>query len=474
MLKLRAYQKNIINEIRSRLRQGHKRIVACAPTGSGKTVIFSYIVKSSSENGYKCLIISNRTELLEQTGGTFEKIGIMYENLTAGTRSVPGSMITVAMVETLKRRLKSRLDFQMWVKTINLIIIDEAHLNCFNDIFNYANEGTIILGFTATPIRFGKMPELADSFTNLVVGTDIQNLIVDNFLSPAKYYGVPIDISTARIKAGEFDEGDLQKIYTSSEVFGGLKDNLQRHGHERKTIIFCPTVETSKQVAYELGCLHIDSEMSINDRHRTLDAFHNDPSGIISNVGILTTGYDHPPVSRIVLYRATKSLPLYLQICGRGSRIYPGKEDFMILDFGNNIIRHDFWHSKRKWSLENDKRKKRKSDKEGVFPIKDCPSCGALIAVNTMICPECGHIWTKTEQEKRMVELQEMEFGKITKMIASGMSVAEMEEIRIARGYKIGFLLHRFESFEQFKEYGDLKGYNKKWAYFQARKFKII
>jgi len=320
-------------------------------------------------------------------------------------------------------------------------------------------------------VRFGNVPELADHFTSLVQGPPIENLIADGYLARPQYFGVPIDLAAVHIRAGEFDDGDLQKIYTSSEDFGVLRENLQKHGSGKKTIIFCPTIETSLQVSRELGCLHVDGEMSPEKRKAVLHDFEHNPHGIISNVGILTFGYDHPPVERIVLYRATKSLPLYLQICGRGSRISPGKPGFMVLDFGYNVLRHGFWHAQRTWKLENDRSRKKRADKEDIYPIKDCPVCGALVPVNTKICEHCGHVWTKTEEEKRMVELQEMEYGVILKQIAKGMTVEEMEKIRVAREYKIGWLLRQLRDEQLFVDYGKLRNYHPRWAKIQWERY---
>lgn len=473
MIQLREYQNNIITEIRAQLRIGHNRIVVQAPTGSGKTVIFSFIVKNAVSKGNRCMIVSHRCELLTQAGGTFARIGITAENITASSKNIPRSLVSIAMIETLKRRLKSRLDFQMYVRSLQIVIIDEAHITSFDKIFPYLSETCTVLAFSATPVRFGKMPELGDFFTSLVQGPAISELISDGYLAHPRYYGVPVALGSVHIKAGEFDESDLQKIYTSSEVFGGLHDNLAKHGAGRKTIIFCPTVETSKQVADELGCLHVDGEMSPENRKRILSEFHSCPNGIITNVGILTTGYDHPPVSRIVLYRATKSLPLYLQCCGRGSRTDNGKQDFMVLDFGNNVLRHGFWHAERTWKLENDRVRKVNADREDIYPIRDCPQCEALVPATTRTCPYCGYIWTQSEAEKRIVELQEMEYGAIMKSIKSGMSVAEMEKIRVVRQYKVGWLLRQLENKEQFEEYARLKGYKPYWVKIQIEQYGI-
>lgn len=471
VMQLRNYQENQINNIRNLMIKGHKRIVVQASTGSGKTVMFSHIVKNASENNNNCLIVTDRIELLSQAGGTFEKIGLIFCTITAGNRNIPVSKVCVGMVETLKRRLKKRLDFQMYMKRINILIIDEAHKNTFNELFAYISENCYVLGFTATPIRFGKMPELGKYFSIICEGESISNLIDSDYLANPKYYGVPVDLSNVHIKKGEFDENDLEEIYKSNEVFGGLATNLNKHANGKKCIIFCPTIETSKQVARELGCLHVDGNMNKYERHRILHQFETNPQGIISNVGILTTGYDHPQTECIVLYRATKSLPLYLQMIGRGSRVTESKLDFLILDFGNNILRHNFWHEDRIWKLKNDTKRKVRADRESVYPIKDCPQCGALIPVNVKTCEYCGHIWTIEEQERRIIELQEMEYGKLIKKIFAGMSISEMEEIRKARKYKQGWLFHQFTEPEQFIEYGKFMRYHPKWAYYKIEYF---
>jgi ribosomal protein L40E len=162
-----------------------------------------------------------------------------------------------------------------------------------------------------------------------------------------------------------------------------------------------------------------------------------------------------------------------LQIIGRGSRIAPGKSRFLILDFGNNVLRFGFWHAEREWKLNNDRKRKVRADREDIYPITTCTQCGALIPINCKTCEYCGYEFKKTEQEKRFVELQEMEYGNIIKKFEKGMSVQEMEEIRIAKNYKIGFLLHNFTKKQQFSEYAELKKYHPYWIKIQCERYGI-
>jgi superfamily II DNA or RNA helicase len=477
MVELRPYQDKLVQDVRAAMRKRHNRIVVCAPTGSGKTVIFTYIVHAALQNGNRCLIITNRTELLSQAGGSFRQFGLTWDEVADGTHTIPQAPLVVAMVETLSRRVHPQasdaMAWQMWLRTMQVVIIDEVHIAAFDKLFPYFASSAVVLGFTATPMRYGKGAELADYFTTLVHGPQTGELVDRGYLASPRYFGVPLSLAGVRISGGEFDATDLQKLYTGSEVFGGLVSNLEKHGAGQKTIIFCPNVATSKQVAADLGCLHIDGTESPERRRRILHEYDENPAGIISNVGILTTGYDSPATSRIVLYRATKSLVLYMQMIGRGSRCAPGKDEFSILDFGNNVLRHGFWHTDRVWQLENDKTRKQREDKQGVYPIKDCPACGALVSVGVKICEYCGYEWVESEEERRVMELQEMEYRQIQLEMHRAQTVQEMEAIRTARGYKQGWLLRQLTTKTQLQEYAEMMGYKPYWRHLQAERYNI-
>jgi superfamily II DNA or RNA helicase len=468
MIHLRPYQNTLVNDLRNEMRKGHQRLVLQAPTGSGKTCIFSYMVKQASEKKLRCLILTNRVELLEQAGGTFDRIGLPYSNITAETRAIPNSLVLVAMVETLKRRCAKRLDFQILLRGVDLLIIDEVHISAFDPIFPYLKPECYVIGVTATPIRQNAKKPLSDNFTSLVTGPSISSLITDGYLSKPKYYGVSVDLSKVKMKAGEFDERDQEKLFSETKLFSGLKENLAKHASGLKTMIFCPSVESSKQVARELVCLHVDGTMSSNERDRILTEFETTPGATITNCAITTTGYDCPSIECIVLYRATTSLPLYLQMIGRGSRTTPDKKTFTILDFGMNVQRFGYWHVDRTWSLQPPKKKKKNKD---VFPIKFCPSCGAIVSAQAKTCQECGYVWAVTEKERLFVELQELNYSEVQRRMAEAKTVQEMEEIRVAKGYKVGYLLHRFSKPEQFKQYAELKGYKSGWDKIQIKNY---
>lgn len=433
--------------------------------------MFSFMVKNSSAKGLRCLVLTNRIELLSQAGGSFERLGISYQNITAQTKSIPTGNVFVAMVETIKRRCKSRLDFTLFMKSIDLLILDEAHLACHDEIFQYISEECYVIGATATPYRTSKTNPLKKYYSEIALGPSISNLIAEGFLSHPKYYGVQVDLSSVKMKAGEFDENDMTKFYGDVKVFEGLKHNLELHAKGKKTMIFCPSVQSSMNVAKELNCAHIDGSMDSKQRDSILTHFENTPGAILANCGITTTGYDCPSIECIVLYRATTSLPLYLQMIGRGSRVTPTKKEFTILDFGMNVQRFGYWHDDRPWSLEV--KEKKNAKKKDVFPVKFCPSCGAIVSVNTKKCEYCGYVWPVTERERVFAELEELTYAQAYAAIEKAETVEEMEAIRQAKGYKIGWLMHRFKTFEQFKEYERFKNYKHGWADYQAKAYGI-
>lgn len=460
MLKLRHYQTQILENIRTEFRKGLIRLIMQSSTGSGKTVMFTFMVKEASERNRKCLILTDRIELLEQAGGTFDRIGLQYQNITASTKSIPNSKVLIAMVETIKRRCKAHLDFQMLLKTIDLLIIDEAHKASFDEIFQYLKSECYVIGATATPIRASSSKPLKEFFHSIVLGPSITSLIASGFLSKPEYFGIPVDLSSVHMNKGDFDEADMTKLYGERKIFEGLKHNLEKHAKGLKTMIFCPSVASSLNVASELKCLHIDGTMQPYERDRILTIFENTPRSILSNCAITTTGYDCPDIECIVLYRATTSLPLFLQMIGRGSRVTETKRVFKILDFGMNIQRFGYWHIDRVWSLENPKKKSKKKD---TFPIKFCPECGAILSAQSRKCEYCGFIFPITEKERIFMELEKLSYSEVNKALAASDSVEEMENIRIAKGYKIGFLLHKFTELKQFEEYANLKHYHPKW-----------
>lgn len=464
MIELYEYQEKYINELRKNIAKGKRRLILCAPTGSGKTVMFSYMVSQAKAKGKKVIVFTHRSELLNQAGGTFEKFGIKAEPIQAGKNTDKTAPIHVAMVETFNRR-KAELTELLQAK--DLVIFDEAHLQNFNKILPLISSDSVVIGATATPERKPKDVQLIDFYQDIVQVMDTPDVIEMGKLVPAKYYGVDIPIKGMKRTAHDYD---TSSYYEENKTYKGVVKNWEKHTPNTKTILFASKIESSKEVCQEFqakgyNAKHIDGKMGKKEREEVLEWFASTNNGILCNCGILTAGYDEPSISTVILYRATTSLPLYLQMCGRGSRLHPGKENFTILDFGNNIARHGYWHNRREWKLDNSK----KRNKEDAMPIKICPDCDAMVRASASNCDYCGFEFPKpepTEEEVILKELKEVE--KQGKKL-SELSLKELITLQLSKKEKSTYIWRvvRARGKGELREYAELMGYSSGWVNMQ-------
>jgi len=470
MIELRKYQNISIEGLRKNISKGLLKLILCAPTGAGKTIMFTYMVSRAVERGKKCLIVTDRTELLAQAGGTLEKFGLKPIEIKPNKKikSLNG-ILYVGMAQTLKRRLKD----QMYVDFLNgldLIIFDEAHKQEFNDLMPFINSKSVVIGATATPYREGNQKSLHEFYNEIVEVTTIGELIKNGFLAKPHTYGVNIDLSSVKTKGGEYDQDQVASLYDEVKMYHGVYENYTRLTPNKKAIIFASNVASSKQLVEEfknkgLPIEHIDGNTSASERKKILDWFKNTQNALISNVGILNAGFDDPDLEVVILYRATKSISLFLQMCGRGSRVTETKKDFTILDFGNNVQRHGFWEQERQWGLV------KKKKKEGVALIKECPECGCILSARIMECPECNHLFEKTEKQQEddlIVELSKLNYQQIKDEIKTA-DFKKLEQIARAKGYKKTWIYYHLKTEKDLIDYSKYKGYNKAWVEHQLK-----
>lgn len=466
MLNLRGYQSQIVTEIRRCMKLGFKSILTQLPTGGGKTVIFSYIAQSAAEKDKRVLILTDRDELLKQAGGALRRLGINCSYIKAGTSFIDyRKNIYVAMSQTLRNRIKLP-EWREFIKNdIDLIIIDEAHIQEFNYLFEDGIlQGKNVLGFTATPSRSGKMRQLGYDYEKLIRGAEPKDLINLGFLLNCDLYefdapdmaGVKTNSNT-----GDFNEQMMFSKYDKLTFYQGLVKNYQKHTPGKKMLVFCCNVEhaikTTKQLnesGYSAKFICSDfnepkppqqdtlfgEEMNPGDwekykeklekykfykenhqkysgtRKQIFDGFADNEFKILVNVDITTKGYDCPDIEVVAIYRATNSMTLWLQMLGRGSRISEGKDFFTVFDFGGNRQRLGGYDENREWSLWHETKK----EGGGVPPLKECgidskgkaikssndidKGCKRLILASVMLCPFCGFKYPN-KREAAEVEL---------------------------------------------------------------------
>ncbi len=353
---LYSYQKGAINKIFKSFEESPSdyHLLYQLPTGGGKTVIFSEIVRQYLKlHKKKVLVMTHRIELCRQTSKMLTSFDVNNKVIDskADLSDQQEYSCFVAMVETLNNRLN---DGKLDISDIGLVIIDEAHYNSFTKLFKFFDK-SFILGVTATPLSSNIKLPMSDNYQELIVGETIESLIENEFLSRAETYSYNVGLTSLIVGAnGDYTVKSSEDLYTNQDMLSKLLYAYEAHSKGKKTLIFNNGINTSLHVydtfrAAGYPVEHLDNTNSKKERAKILKWFKETPNAILTSVSILTTGFDEPTVDTIILNRATKSLTLYYQMIGRGSRIVQGKSKFSIIDLGNNLHRFGPWGADLDW-----------------------------------------------------------------------------------------------------------------------------
>ncbi len=325
------------------------------PTGGGKTVVFSEITrKYIQETGKKVIVLTHRIELSRQTSKMLHGFGVTNKIINSEVKELNDQdeyTCFVAMVETLNNRLQEE---KVSINNIGLVIIDEAHYNSFRKLFKYFEDSTI-LGVTATPLSSNIKLPMKDNYKHLIIGESIKSLIEKRFLAKANLYNYDVSLKTLKLGIhGDYTVKSSDEFYGNHSMLGKLLTAYEEIAKGTKTLIFNNGISTSlyvyetfKKAGYPIR--HLDNKNTASERRDILDWFANTPDAILTSVSILTTGFDEPTVQSIILNRATRSLTLYFQMIGRGSRVLENKDEFSVIDMGNNIARFGPWEAPLDW-----------------------------------------------------------------------------------------------------------------------------
>ncbi|KAA3649006.1 MAG: DEAD/DEAH box helicase [Bacteroidetes bacterium] len=354
---LYPFQLDAIQQISDKLKElkDNHNILFQLPTGGGKTVIFSEIARryiKATEK--KVLILTHRIELCKQTSNMLSDFGVHNKVIDSKVKTLPDQSeytCFVAMVETLNNRLQ---DEKINIDNIGLVIVDEAHYNSFRKLFKYF-EDVNILGVTATPLSSSIKLPMNENYEELVVGESISSLIKKGFLSKAITYSYNVRLDSLKIGInGDYTVKSSEQLYGNHMMQEKLLRAYEEKSVGKKTLIFNNGISTSfgvydtfRAAGYEIQ--HLDHNTGEQERRDILKWFKDTPDAVITSVGILTTGFDEPTVETIILNRATRSLSLYHQMIGRGSRVLPNKKEFTVIDLGNNLHRFGLWDSPVDW-----------------------------------------------------------------------------------------------------------------------------
>ena len=341
---LRPYQREAIDAVLAARRRGVRRMVVCLPTGAGKTVIFARL---SSLARRSVLVLAHREELVQQAREKIERAlggdGVVAVE-QGERRAPPGAKVVVASIRSLHAE---RLEAVMSGRDFGLVIYDECHHSAADDnlrvlrrlgAFDREWTGTL-LGFTATTSR-GDGQGLDKVFEDIVYSKTLPDLVEQGYLVKLAGYRIATSADLTRLSGEglDFAEEELALAVDIEERNALVARSIQELARDRRTIAFCVTVSHARHLSYALNHLGVAAgivhgEMRADVRAKALQDFREGRTQVLTNVGVLTEGFDDPGVSCVAMARPTRSEGLYAQCVGRGTRLFPGKRDCLILDF---------------------------------------------------------------------------------------------------------------------------------------------
>lgn len=344
-MKLRPYQQEAVDQAMKQWESGKQRVLLNLATGAGKTVIFSAIIKQLLEENRdnRILVLAHRSELLEQAR---DKIEAITHEKTALEKAASWSLlnphsVTIGSVQTFNSGVRLYYFDQNY---FDYIILDECHhlSDGALNVLNYFPEAKI-LGVTATPER-SDMRNISDYFEIEAFRYSMADATKDGYLCPIRVKNIPlkIDIQNVSITKGDFATGEI--AHAVEPYLDAIADKIVAVCRNRKTVIFLPVIKTSQkmtEILSERGFRVAEVHGTSKDRKQILEDFALGKYDILCNSLLLTEGWDCPSVNTIICLRPTKSKGIYRQIVGRGTRLYPGKTETLLLDFFWLTQQHD-------------------------------------------------------------------------------------------------------------------------------------
>lgn len=346
-MELRPYQAEAKENIFREWEKGVQRTLLVLPTGCGKTIVFAKVTEDCVRNGDRVLILAHRGELLDQAADKIYKATGLGCATEKAEETCLGSWfrVTVGSVQSLMR--EKRLG-QFPTNYFGTIIIDEAH-HCLTDSYQRVLghfDKARVLGVTATPDR-GDMRNLGEFFESLAYEYTLPKAIKSGYLSPIKALTIPLrmDLTGVGVQAGDFKAGDIGTAL--DPYLHQIAEEMAKYCMDRKTVVFLPLVKTSQKFRDILngkGFRAAEVNGESRDRAEVLEAFGRGDYNVLCNSMLLTEGWDCPSVDCIVVLRPTKVRSLYSQMVGRGTRLNPGKDHLLLLDFLWHTERHELCH----------------------------------------------------------------------------------------------------------------------------------
>ncbi len=346
-MQLRPYQEEARQAVFSEWEKNNNKTLLVLPTGCGKTIVFAKITEDCVRSGKRVLILAHRGELLEQAADKIKKSTGISCSVEKAEQTCLNSWhrVTVGSVQSLMREKRLAQFSEDYFDTV---IVDEAH-HCISEGYQKVLrhfEKADVLGVTATPDR-GDMKNLGTFFDSLAYEYTLTKAIKEGYLSPIKALTIPLklDLSGVAMQNGDFRAADLDNAL--EPYLYQIADEMVKNCAGRKTVVFLPLIKTSQKfrdILNENGFRAAEVNGDSKNRAEILESFDKDEYNVLCNSMLLTEGWDCPSVDCVIVLRPTKVRSLYSQMVGRGTRLHPGKENLLLLDFLWHTERHELCH----------------------------------------------------------------------------------------------------------------------------------
>jgi DNA repair protein RadD len=418
MLALRPYQQAAVDAVYEHLRSRGDNPCVVIPTGGGKTPVIATICKDAVGrwNG-RVLILAHVKELL---GQTTDKLRLFCPEVTFGVYSAglnrrdTDHAVIVAGIQSVYKRARE-------LDAFDLVIVDEAHMippegdgmyRQFLAEAKQANSQLRVIGLTATPYRMksGLICGRENILNAVCYEVGVRELIRDGYLCPltTKAGRQKADTNNLHVRGGEFIAGEVEDLMDQDSLVEAACSEIVEYTRERDAcLVFASGIQHGNHVVRILAekhgveCGFVCGDTPDREREEVLARFRGaDHGGLfqrrplkyLCNVNVLTTGFDAPNIDCVAMLRPTLSPGLYYQMVGRGFRMHPGKKDCLVLDFGENVLRHG--------PVDQINVKDHDAGSGGQAPAKECPECQSIIAAGYARCPDCGYEFPPPERQK--------------------------------------------------------------------------
>jgi len=399
-MELWPYQVEAVEQLRAQIRAGHRRVILQAPTGAGKTVMASEVIRCAVGKGSRVLFLAHARELIDQCVSKLRACDLLPGIIMAGRSGDPQAHVQVVSKDTLLARAV-RSD-RITLPPANLVITDEAHrsMSSWYQVVLDQYPHAVHIGLTATPVR-GDGVGLGDWWQGIVISITVPELIRGGYLVPARVFA-PFTPDMTGVKKdgnGEWVRTATSEIMNRPKIVGDVVAHWQAHASDRLTVVFATVIDHSlalrdRFAAAGVPAEHLDAKTPLGEREAILERLRAGVTRVLCNVNVVTEGWDLPALSCLVDCQPNRRLGRCLQKWGRVLRRDEGKTDAIVLDHAGNALRHGLPGDDRHWSLdtttpieerEEDERKKEQRERTIC-----CPQCFCVYS-GRRDCPNCGH-----------------------------------------------------------------------------------